>query len=92
MSSAYGALAQANEGLGAKEAALQARQMARLIDHDLYFTGKELRETVAMARLLVELERATRARMTIDQGLVLAKELKDAKSEEALKELAAKLK
>jgi hypothetical protein len=87
LASGYGTLADANEGLGLKEEALAARTMSRMLNHDMCFSREELRDTIALAKLLTDLERTVRAKMTIEQGLALAKELKDAKSEEALKGL-----
>lgn len=84
-------LAQAEEKLGHREAALDAIQQARILHHDLGFARQEYRDVVVMARLLVDLGRTPRARAAIEQGLALSRIAKDKDGPKALEDLLKKL-
>jgi tetratricopeptide (TPR) repeat protein len=91
LATGYTTLAGAYEGAGQYGDALAPCQMARILHHDMEMASSELRDTVQMARLLVKLNRETRARVTAESGVALAAKLKNAKAEAELKELLGKL-
>ncbi|MBI3818970.1 MAG: hypothetical protein HY286_09800 [Planctomycetes bacterium] len=90
--SGYAGLADAQEALGEKDAALDSAQMARLLHNNLGFASNEYHDLGVMARMLVELGRKDRATVVIDQGLALAKVAGDKTGGKAFEELKKKLK
>lgn len=80
------------ERMGQPEQALTAHQDARLIYQNLGLRS-ELGNLTAMARLLVELDRKPRARVTIEKALVLARRSRrGANTVKELEALLAKIK
>ncbi|MBL8693386.1 MAG: hypothetical protein JNJ88_04740 [Planctomycetes bacterium] len=90
-SSGYGALGAAEEGLGNKEAALDAYQQARVLHHDLNFFDQEIRDETAMARLLLDLGRTVRAGVVLQQATQRAESRKNEKALAAIAELRKRL-
>jgi hypothetical protein len=63
------------ERLGRLEEALARRARSRLLHQQLGLPGSELRDLVALGRILEHLDRPVRARIAVERGLALSVEL-----------------